>query len=262
MDILHAVILGIVEGLTEFLPISSTFHLIFSSRLLGLEQTEFLKMFEVVIQSGAILAVVLIYGQELLKNKTRLIQLGFSFVPTAVVGLLMYKVIKEDFFENINLMVGVFIAMAFVFFIVEFLVRAKKLVLETEIQDMSLIQAFVIGLIQAAAVVPGVSRAGSVIIGMMLMGFTRSEAAKYSFLLAIPTILAASALDIVQSSDVLFSSSENMMLLLVGFTVAFGSAYICIKWFIRYVQKHTLTFFGFYRIVLGIIILLLLRGAL
>lgn len=257
MNIFQAAFLGIVEGVTEYLPISSTFHLIWASRLLGISQTEFQKLFEVVIQSGAILAIVFLYFQYLLRQWNLIKKIAFSFLPTATVGLILYKVIKNFFFESFTLQIVVFIFVGVIFILFEML--RKKKVLTKNALDISYKEALVIGLAQALAVIPGVSRAGAVILPMMYLGVKREEAAKYSFLLAVPTMFAASALDLFQSRSVLVGQLNNMGLLVVGFLVSFVSAMLVVKWFVSYLQKNDLSVFGWYRLILVIIFLLLIR---
>jgi undecaprenyl-diphosphatase len=255
MNFIQAAALGIVEGITEFLPISSTFHLIYTSRILQIPDSEFVKLFEVVIQSGAILAVLFIYIKELIGKKELIVKLLLSFLPTAIVGLTLYRMIKDVFFESDAIMMGVFVLVGIVFIIYES-VAGKKEQLTKSIKDLSYKEAITIGFIQSLAVVPGVSRAGSVILGMMVLRFRRDEAARYSFFLSVPTIFAASAYDAYKMRDLIASSQEFFPLLVVGFVTAFISALIVVRWLIGYLQRHTLTIFGFYRIILGIILLL------
>lgn len=247
MTLLHAALLGLIEGITEFLPISSTAHMIMGARLMGLHQTEFLTFFEVFIQVGAIFAVVFLYFKQFFNVKL-LKQLAFSFVPTAIVGFLLYKVIKTVFFES-NILIAVsLITIGIVFIVVERL----KLKEHKSIAQMSLQTAVIIGLAQSLAVVPGVSRSGIVILAMMLLGFKRDESAQYSFMLALPTLAAAAGLDVIKMRGVKLSMSEIEMVA-VGTIVAFAVAYVSIKWFVGYLQKQKLTPFGFYRIGIGII---------
>lgn len=246
MNIFHALVLGIVEGLTEFLPISSTAHMIMGSRLMGLQQTEFLKFFEVFIQIGAIFAVVFLYLKQFFNMKL-VKQLIFSFVPTAIVGFLLYKVIKTIFFES-NILIAVSLITIGIVFI---LVEKMKLKEHKSIASMSLQTAAFVGLAQSLAVVPGVSRAGIVILTMMLLGFKRDEAAQYSFMLALPTLAAAAALDVIKMRSTKLSFSEIEMVT-VGTIVAFIVAYFSMKWFVSFLQKKKLTPFGFYRIGIGI----------
>jgi len=247
MNVFHAAVLGIIEGLTEFLPISSTAHMIMGARLMGLKQTEFLTFFEVFIQVGAITAVVFLYFKQFFNIKL-MKQLLFSFIPTAIIGFLLYKIIKTVFFESNILIAFSLIAIGIVFIIVE----RMKLKENKSITQMTLQTAVVIGLAQSLAVVPGVSRAGIVILAMMLLGFKRDESAQYSFMLALPTLAAAAFLDVIKMRSVKLSSNEIEMVA-VGTLVAFVVAYVSMKWFVNYLQKRKLTAFGFYRIGIGII---------
>lgn len=250
------IVLGVVEGLTEFLPISSTFHLLWTSRLLGIPETEFVKLFTVVIQSGAILAVVLLYWREVFTNWKLIMKLIASFIPTAIIGFLMYDVIKNVFFESQLGTSIVFIVVGGLFLLVEYLISKKVLETKFDIQKLNYKQAAVIGVFQALAIIPGVSRAGAVLVGMMLLGFKRGESAKYSFMLSIPTIMAASLFDFIEMKDIVFAQSENIWILAVGSVIAFVSAMVGVKWLIKYLQNHSLVIFGWYRIVLGIILVL------
>ena len=249
MTFLHAAVLGIIEGLTEFLPISSTAHMIMGSRLMGLQQTEFLKFFEVFIQVGAIFAVVFLYFKQFFNIKL-IKQLLCSFIPTAIVGFLLYKVIKTIFFESNVLIAFSLISIGIVFIIVE----KMKLKEHKSIAQMTLQTAVLIGLAQSFAVVPGVSRAGIVILAMMLLGFKRDESAQYSFMLALPTLAAAALLDVVKMRNMKLSLNEIEMVAL-GTIISFAVAYMSMKWFVGFLQKKKLTIFGVYRIVVGIIAL-------
>ncbi len=258
MNMIQTIILGIVEGITEFLPISSTFHLIWTSQLLGIVQTDFVKLFLVVIQAGAILAVVLLYWKDFFTNRQMLINIIATFFPTALIGFGLYKIIKGLFFESTGFTTIVFILVGILFLVVEQLIEKKKLQPNKELKSLTLKDAIIIGFIQALAVIPGVSRSGSVIVGMLFMKFKRDEAAKYSFLVSAPTIFAASLFDLYEMQDVLTSSSDAIPTLIIGSIVAFISAYIGVKWLIGYLQKNSLALFGWYRIVVGIILLLIL----
>lgn len=258
MNVIHAVILGIVEGITEFLPVSSTFHLIFTSQVMGLAQTDFVKLFEVFIQSGAIFSAILLYFHDVVKDKDLIKHVIFSFIPTAVIGLILYKVIKELFFNSPLLMISVFIGMGVLFLIVEYFISKGKIKLEKNVKAVTVKDALLIGVLQSIAVIPGVSRAGIVMVGMMKMGYRRDEAARYSFLLAVPTIMAASVLDLYKMTDILFSQASVLYLLVVGLVVSFVVSYIVMKWFITYLQYNSLKLFGWYRIILGIILALAL----
>jgi len=237
MTFIHAVILGIVEGITEFLPISSTFHLIFSAKLLGVVQNDFTKLFEVFIQSGAILSVVLLYITDVVKSKELMKKVIISFVPTALVGLILYKFIKNVLFENQILMIGIFAVVGVVFLLVEWLIKMEKLPLNKVISSLSYKEALIIGFVQSIAIVPGVSRA-----------------AYYSFLLSIPTIFAASFYDLYKMRQIVSNYSNNWILLATGFFTAFASSYFVVKWLIDYLKKNSLAVFGYYRLAVVIIL--------
>ncbi len=254
MTLVHAVILGIVEGLTEFLPISSTAHLIFTSNFLGLKQTEFTKFFEVFIQSGAVIAIVLLYFQYIFKNKSLIRNLIISFIPTAIVGLVLHKLIKTIFFESSLLILSAFFIVGLIFLVFEYLVKKGKIKPHRRINEMKLWEAITIGLGQATAVIPGVSRAGAVIITMMGYNFRRDESALYSFLLAVPTIVAAGIFDLLKTDFSLISNPENLLTLAVGFITSFICALVVVKLFIKYLQKNTLIPFGLYRILLALLL--------
>lgn len=251
MEVWQALILGIVEGLTEFLPISSTFHLIFTSKLLMIETSDFLTTFEVFIQAGAILAILFLYMRELWADKDLVKKIIISFIPTAIVGLVLHSVIKQLFFNSELLMLSAFILVGLIFIIYEWWLKNHHITHDKEIKDLSTWQAVIIGCGQALAVIPGVSRAGAVMLTMMLMKEKRSQAAKYSFLLALPTICAAAALDIFKLWRNTSLSMQEVNLLAIGSLTAFVSAFFVLKWFISFLQRHTLTSFGIYRLLMA-----------
>jgi len=250
MEIWQAFVLGVVEGLTEFLPISSTFHLIFAGKLLNIEPSNFLKFFEVFIQAGAILAVLFLYGKELWQDRKLDKNIILSFIPTAILGFLLHSVIKNFFFETDWLMIGAFVIVGLIFIVYEQW-HKKHPSKEKSIADLTWQQAIFIGIGQAFATLPGVSRAGAVILTMMILGQKRSESAKYSFLLALPTICAAAGYDALKLIGQDPISSQEFFLIIVGFITAFVSAFFVLKWFIAYLQKHTLTNFGIYRLIVA-----------
>jgi len=252
MNLFNALILGLVEGVTEFLPISSTAHLIIFSKLLNISQTEFQKFFEVFIQSGAIFAVVFIYWKVILKNKSLMFNVILSFIPTAIVGFLLRKVIKNVFFESFNLIAASLFLVGLFFIIFEFLLKKKFVKTDKKIIQMTAIQALLIGVGQSLAVIPGVSRAGAVILTMMILGFNREESALYSFVLAVPTLFAASLFDFIKTDPQLIFSGSNPLFLFIGLITSFFSALLAIKWFIKFLQKNSLSYFGVYRIGLAI----------
>lgn len=255
MEYLQYAILGAVEGATEFLPVSSTFHLIWTAKILGIYQTDFQKAFDVIIQSGAILAVAILYWKIVFTDRKLIYKILCAFLPTALVGFALYKIIKNVFFENYLLQISVFIFMGIVFVLYEKF-RKNKALTKT-LKNISYIDCIVIGLAQSVAVMPGVSRAGAVILTMMILNIKREEAAKFSFLLAVPTLLAAAGFDLIKFSPILFTQTDNIVYLAVGFIAAFLSAFLVVKWFIKYLQENTLSAFGWYRIIAGILLYLI-----
>jgi undecaprenyl-diphosphatase len=252
MDAVRVLVLAVVEGITEFLPVSSTFHLIMTGRLLGMAGGEFLKLFEVVIQGGAILAVVWLYRDRLKTDRRLLLLTGAAFLPTALLGAILYKTVKSVFFEAYSAMVLIFIAVGVVFLLFEVLVRRGVFKPVKDIAALTWRDAFLIGLCQAASFLPGVSRAGAVILIMMVLGYKRSDSAFFSFFLSIPTLLSAGAYDLYKSRDLLLSSGSNALSLGLGLAVSFIVAFFAVKWLIVYLQRHSLVLFGWYRIGAGL----------
>ncbi|MRR54229.1 MAG: undecaprenyl-diphosphate phosphatase [Deltaproteobacteria bacterium] len=248
----EAGILGIVEGLTEFLPVSSTGHLILVSELLHLPQTEAHKAFEVAIQLGAILAVACLYWRKLIARSDLLLKLAVGFLPTGIIGLTLYKLVKNLFdpsVVSISLIVG-----GFAFFAMEYYLRNHKPAIH-DAGDVSYRGAFTIGLVQCISMVPGVSRSGATIIGGLICGMSRTAAAEFSFLLALPTMLAATCYDVYKNAAAFQGSDWDN--LLIGFIVSFIFSIIGIKILIRFVANHTFIPFGIYRIIAGALFLLL-----
>lgn len=252
MDILQAIILGVVEGLTEFLPISSTGHLILATDLLQIPSTEFVKSFTVLIQSGAIIAVLLIYWRTFLEHKNLAFKVMTAFIPTAVIGLLLYPIIKDFLLGNTAVVLWALFIGGVVLILLEMYFKRAKID-EDKHTDLSLIsykQSLIIGVFQAISVIPGTSRALATIFGGLVAGLGRRNAVEFSFLLAIPTMFAATALDLSKSS--LSFTSQEWMILGIGFVTSFIVAYFVIKWFIAYISHHTFTAFGVYRIIISI----------
>ncbi|MEK7616241.1 MAG: undecaprenyl-diphosphate phosphatase [Patescibacteria group bacterium] len=250
MTILHAIILGIVEGITEYLPISSTAHLVLASDVLKLTQTEFLKSFEVIIQSGAILAVLVLYWRkffdvELLKR------LVVAFIPAGIIGYGLYSLIKSTLIGNTSLTLWVLGVGGLALILFEKYYFKNRAFQITELSQMSYSTCFKIGICQALSVVPGVSRAAATIVGGMTLGVSRSVIVEFSFLLAVPTLVAATALDIFKNPSVF--ESGNFGLLAVGFVISFITAIIAITWLLRYIKGHTFTAFGWYRIIIAML---------
>jgi undecaprenyl-diphosphatase len=253
MDILHSVILGLVEGATEFLPISSTGHMIVVSQWLGMEQTEGNKAFEVIIQLAAILAVVANYKERFTFKHTRLwCQVFIAFLPVAVVGFLLRHQIKELF--SVSVVATMFIVGGVIFLITEKVIKGKKASVE-QLENLSFKQALWIGLAQVFALIPGTSRAGSTIVGALFAGLSRKASAEFSFLLALPVMMAASGYDLLSNYKAF--SGEQLLPLLVGFVVAFVSAFVAMKLFMAFLDKFTFVAFGWYRIVFGGLLLFL-----
>ncbi len=257
MNIFHAIVLGVIEGLTEFLPISSTAHLLITSKIFRIPQTDFVKFFEVFIQSGAIFAVMISYIKYVRKHPEIIKKLFISFLPTVIIGFFLYKIIKGIFFESYLLISFALVGVGVFFIIAEELIRRKKRAEVKLLTQMGDRNAFLVGLFQSLAVIPGVSRSGIIMVGMMLLGFSRSDAAEYSFFLAVPTILAASVLDIVKMRNILIHSFDLVPVLMLGFFTSFLVAFGVIRWFIGYVQKNTLVPFAVYRIILGFLLFFL-----
>lgn len=259
MDILHAIILGIIEGLTEFLPVSSTGHMILASQILKLANTDFLKTFEVSIQLGSILAVVFVMRKKVPMNMDLYIKLAISFVPTGVIGFLLYKYIKDLFTAHT---VGIMLIIGGLAFIIIELIFSmqRKLGHEVEkkfcIKDISYKDALIIGLSQSLAMIPGTSRSGSTIFCGLLLGLSRPLAAEFSFILAIPTMFAATGYDLFKNHALI--DAHNGIALLVGGICAFFTAILAIKTFLKIVKKFSYSWFGIYRILLGIIVLYVL----
>src|SRR5258706_8065861 len=246
MNILHAIILSIIEGVTEFLPISSTGHMILASTLLKITETEFVKSFEIIIQLGSILAVGVLFWKKLFLNKGTLLRVFVAFLPTAIVGLVLYKFIKTVLLGNPWIVVGS-LGIGGVLLIFLELFHKEKPDHKDEIQHMTLPQAFTIGVFQSLSVVPGVSRAAATIVGALLLGMKREPAVEFSFLLAIPTMAAATGLDLIKSGK--HFTGNQYELLGVGLIGAFITALVVIKWFIGFIQKNTFIPFGIYRIL-------------
>ena len=256
MDLIYAIVLGIVEGLTEFLPVSSTGHLILTSKLLGIQQDMFHKTFEVIIQLGSILAVIFVFWERLFKNSLELwVKLAIGFLPAGILGFLLYDLIKMLFAPittSIMLIVG-----GIAFIVIEIFYKEKEHHTK-EIAEISYKQSFLIGIFQALAMIPGTSRSGATIIGGLLLGCNRKVATEFSFLLALPTMIIASGYSAYKNYAVF--NADNLLILAVGFVVAFLSALIAIKLFLGFVSRFNFIPFGIYRIILGIAFLFYLEA--
>ncbi|MCL4680241.1 MAG: undecaprenyl-diphosphate phosphatase [Rhodocyclaceae bacterium] len=257
-DLLHALLLGIVEGLTEFLPISSTGHLILAGDLLGFND-ERGKLFHIVVQTGAILAICWEYRAKLAAVAAGLghdpaarrfvANLAIAFLPLAILGLAFGKAIKAHLFQPIPVALA-FIAGAFVILWAE---RRRHVVRVHSVDDLEWKDALKLGFAQAFALIPGTSRSGATIIGGLLFGLSRKAATEFSFFLAIPTLFLASAYQLWKERALL--NADDIGMWLVGFVSAFVSAFLCVRWLLRYISTHDFTAFAWYRIAFGFVVL-------
>jgi undecaprenyl-diphosphatase len=246
MSLLHALILGIVEGITEFLPVSSTAHMILTAELLGLPDSPFVKSFEIIVQLGAILAVVLIYWRRLL-DVPLLMKAAVAFLPTGIVGLTVYKIVKGYLLGNVRVVLGSLLLGGIVLLLFDR--RWRQDDAETDFSVISYKQAVLIGLCQCVAMVPGVSRSAATIVGGTLLGIPKRTIVDFSFILAIPTMAAATGYDLLKSYGDL---SGHGAALGVGFVVSFVTALLAVKTFLAFLKGRGFAAFGWYRIVLAI----------
>lgn len=260
INFLKAALLGLVESLTEFLPVSSTAHLLIASQLIDFNAIQN-STFEIVIQFGAIAAILVIYRQRFFdlafkinekKQQKFALNLAAAFLPAAIIGALFHDFIKQTFFSNSTIALALIFG-GFAMIAVDTKPRKSSC---DDLDKIKLSTAFLIGLFQCVAMIPGVSRSGATIIGALLCGLNRKTATEFSFFLAVPTIGAASFYDLIKNLDNLDSSSFS--LILVGLLSSFFSAFFVIKWFISFVSKNNFLPFAFYRIVLGCLILFFL----
>ena len=255
MNIIQSIILSIIEGLTEFLPISSTGHMILASSIMNIPDHAFLTTFEISIQIGAILAIVLLYARRFLQGIFIYLKLGIAFIPTGIIGFLAYPYIKTYLFNPIIVTISLILGGIVLILIDRKVVNQKS---ETDIlENISYKNAFFIGLFQSISMVPGVSRAAATIVGGIFNKLDKKQAIEFSFLLAVPTMFAATGYDLYKTS-VVFSGHE-IILLIIGLVVAFITALIAVKVFVRIVQNYGFKYFGYYRIIIGILFLLLIK---
>ncbi|MCX7157305.1 MAG: undecaprenyl-diphosphate phosphatase [Rhodocyclales bacterium] len=256
--LLQALILGLVEGFTEFLPVSSTGHLILAGDLLHFNDEKG-KLFEIVIQSAAIFALCWEYRERIVsvirglpndRSAQRFtLNLAVAFMPLAVLGLLFGKAIKANLFNPVT------VATTFILggFIILWAERREHRIRVDEVEDLDLIDAFKLGLAQACALIPGTSRSGATIIGGLLFGLSRRAATEFSFFLAIPTLLAATAYQLYKERHLL--AMDDLGMWAVGFVASFISAFFCVRWLLRFIATHDFTIFAWYRIAFGIVVL-------
>ena len=263
MDIVllvKAAIMGVVEGLTEFLPISSTGHLILAGSLLGFDDDK-AKVFDIAIQTGAIFAVILVYWQKIRATLIALpterqaqrfaLNVLIGFLPAVVLGLLFGKVIKEHLFTPM-VVASTFIIGGFIILWAER--RPATAVRVQQVDDMTMLDALKVGLVQCFAMVPGTSRSGATIIGGMVLGLSRKAATDYSFFLAIPTLIGAGVYSLYKERALLEAADAPMFA--VGLLFSFLSAWLCVRWLLRYISTHSFVAFAYYRIAFGVLVLL------
>ena len=258
--LLKAAIMGVVEGLTEFLPISSTGHLILAGSLLGFDDAK-AKVFDIAIQTGAIFAVILVYWQRIRATLVALpterqarrfaLNVLIGFLPAVLLGLLLGKAIKAHLFTPV-VVASTFILGGFVILWAER--RQQAAVRIHAVDDMTPLDALKVGLVQCLAMVPGTSRSGATIIGGMLLGLSRKAATDYSFFLAIPTLIGAGAYSLYKERALL--AATDVPLFAVGLVFSFISAWLCVRWLLRYISSHSFVPFAYYRIVFGVVVLL------
>jgi undecaprenyl-diphosphatase len=259
MTTLQSIFLGILEGLTEFLPISSTGHLTLASHFLNILQDEKFITFEIAIQLGAILAVLVLFWRKFLDFEF-LQKLAVAFIPTAVIGLILSKFLKtiltSEILIAINLIIGGIIIILVEKRYTKNFIKKEHTELELTSTNITFKQSFILGIAQALAIFPGVSRSGAVIVTGLFMNIGRKILTEFTFLLAVPTMSAATAYSLYKYRDIL--TTENLQNIFIGFTFAFIVALGVIKLFINYIKKYDFTLFGYYRIIFGLILLFIL----
>ncbi len=252
MNYFEAIILAIVEGLTEYLPVSSTGHMIIASSIMGIQAEKFVKLFTVAIQFGAILSVVVLYWKRFFQSLDFYYKLFVGFLPAAILGYLLNDYI-DAMLENVIVVAASLMIGGIILLFVDTWFKQK----EEDAQELTYLKSFVIGCFQVIAMIPGVSRSAATIIGGLSQHLNRKSAAEFSFFLAVPTMAAATGYKMLKYHLDYGFTTENLPVLLVGNVVAFIVAMVAIKGFISYLSKHGFKLFGWYRIVLGAAILLL-----
>ncbi len=252
MTYLQAFIIAVIEGLTEFLPVSSTGHMILASSLMDIKDKQFADTYEIAIQLGAILSVLVLYFKRFFTGINIYIKLFVAFLPTAIIGLLAYKTIKAHLFNPYVVSVSLIVGGVILILLDKWSANKKSIYAQTE--DISIMDAVKIGCFQCVSMIPGVSRSAATIFGGIFSGFDRKQAAEFSFLLAIPTMCAATGKDLWENKEVI--TSDNIQILLFGSAVAFVVALVAVKAFVSFLTKHGFKAFGYYRIILGITFLI------
>ena len=248
MNLLTAIILAVVEGLTEFLPVSSTGHTILAAVILGVAQTEFVKSFELFLEFGSILAVVVSYWRYFLDLNV-LKRLVVAFIPTGIIGLTLYRVFKEILLGNAQIVLWALLFGGVALIIFELFYHEKART--TEISKIPYKHCLLIGLFQSISIIPGASRSAPTIMGGLALGMRRQTIVLFSFLLAVPTMIAASGFDLIMSANQF--STDQFQILIVGFFASFLVALGAIRLFLNYVKRHNFIPFGVYRIILVVL---------
>lgn len=254
MDFLQVVILSIIEAITEFLPISSTGHMILASHILDVPQGKILATFEIAIQIGPIAAISFLYYKKLLKEKDLLLKSFVGFIPTGILGITLYPYIKP-LLQNELVTIAALLIGGFAILIIEWIFDKKIQSNTKNLYDLSYKDAFGIGLIQSLAMIPGVSRSASSIFGGMALKLNRKSAVEFSFFLAIPTMIAATSFDIFKNASTL--SNNDFLMITIGIIISFVVAIAIVKWFLKYIKNNNFFWFGIYRIVFAIFYALL-----
>lgn len=246
MSFLHALILGLVEGITEFLPISSTAHLVLASHILGIGEDEIAKSFEIIIQLGAILAVVVLYWRKLLDWEL-LTKTAVAFLPTGILGLTVYRIVKGYLLGNVYVTLAALFIGGIVLIVFDRATRPDEP--GVDLRAITYRQAFLVGLFQSIAMIPGVSRSAATIVGGSAIGIPKRTIVEFSFLLAIPTMAAATGLELLKGYKAL---NGHFDALAVGFVVSFITALFAVKSFLGYIKRRSFAAFGWYRIIIAV----------
>lgn len=252
MEIWQAIVLAIIEGITEFLPVSSTGHMIIASSFMGIASNSFVKMFTVAIQFGAILSVIVLYKEKFFKSIDFYLKLFIAFLPAAIIGFLLNDYI-DAWLENVWVVaISLLIGGLFLLFV------DRIFATEQTVKEINYLMALKIGFFQVIAMLPGISRSAATIIGGLQQKLNRKQAAEFSFFLAVPTMFAATVYKMYKFQKDHVFSNDDLLLLFIGNMVAFVVAMVAIKAFITFLTKHGFKAFGYYRIALGLILLILL----
>lgn len=255
MDIFQAVILGVVQGVSEFLPISSTGHLILAERFLNMASSEFLKSFNIIIQLGSILAVVFLYWRKLFTQQEITKRVFIAFLPTGILGVIFYKIVRAYFLDNEKIVLWSLLLGGIALIVFEFW-HCEKESARREISAISYKNALLIGLFQSAAMAPGISRSAATIIGGLFLGLNRKTIVEFSFMLAAPTMLAATGWDLFKNWGQF--SVGQWHFLVAGFIVSFLAATASIKFLLNFIKRYSFAPFGVYRIILAMVFWLIM----